>query len=251
VDLEAAEADGGVCLVLVSRGGRIAPGAGYTCEEPAPFDAADGGQGEHSVALNYQERVDEQPWFSAERGFEPLPGEEARDADGDSGAFISHGPSDAPPDTVEETREDDKRAASEGDTAPRGTRAYVPKRSGGAAVVLRSETVEDRQRRGALVGRRPILVFGSVGDHRIDRIPDQVDEIERFRRIRQKRRRVFGPLDIFDAKFDQDRFQKHPEDVFYQYRIPPGSFGRDAHGRDLDQALPIDRDIEGQIEQSE
>jgi hypothetical protein len=203
----------GLCLIVASvGGGKLAPGMGYVCETPLVVSTADGRLDfetkDASVTLSFERNVDQQPWYSAERGFDQAEAAETGDEQS-AGEFFSYRAPSPPEDVrgVQTRRQErgDQHRSRMGDRDQRRIYAYPDQR---------------------MVIYTPGYLPGFFFDG------DRVD-VDRFRQRRLERRRIFGPLDGFDAKFNQDMFESHPEGVFYNQPIPPGYFGRDAFGRDL------------------
>lgn len=210
----------GVCVIASSEGGKLAPGMGYVCPKPLVVEVTgaklDWQKKDTAVALRFERQVDQQPWYTAERGFEG-----AADAQGGvdtEGDFVVYrAPS--PPETVGGARDVSRR--------------YQTDRPGYIDRDYRRPSAPGYPAQGMVIytpGYLPGLYF--------DR--DRFD-FDRFRQRRLQARRFFGPLDIFDSKFDQDMFSTHPEDVFGGSRLPPGYFGRDAFGRGLRRGFDVPR----------
>jgi hypothetical protein len=210
----------GLCLVVANvDGGEIAPGMGYVCETPlvvsGTFGRVDLERTDASVALRFERHVEQQPWFTAQRGFDQ--------ATATAGTVQAEGPffSYRAPSPPEEVQTEADRRSYDRHTRDRHTRNKTDQRRrddhgyliyGGGAYV-------------------PGLTTGTFGRDRFT--------VDRFRQRRLRQRRMFGPIGGFDASFDQDLFETHPEDVFYNYPITPGYFGRDAFGRDLRRGFGV------------
>lgn len=225
----------GVCLVAATEGGQLAPGMGYICEDPVEITVDDGRiefeVESATVALRLEQNIDEASWFSPDFGFDTtMASAEARvDEDGEQQGFVVYEQppardTQAPSDRAQRDRTQQRRY---GDQTPR--------------IVIRMDRPRDDFRDYARYegyGYYQPFYFDPTFLPRSRFNRSARGRIDRFRQQRLERRRIFGPLDPFDARFNQDMFTRHPEDVFYRFRIPPGHFGRDAFGRPLQQTAP-------------
>ncbi|MFP4601116.1 MAG: hypothetical protein ACLFVJ_22905 [Persicimonas sp.] len=220
----------GVCLVAATEGGQLAPGTGYICEDPVEITVEDGridlAVESAAVALRLEPNIDEASWFSPEFGFETtMASARARvDEDGEQQGFVVH---EQPPARDTQAQREQTQQQGDGDQAPR--------------IVIRMDRPPDDFRDYAGYdgyGYYQPFYFDPRFLPRSRFHGSVRGSIDRFRQRRLERRRIFGPLDPFDARFNQDMFTDHPEDVFYRFRIPPGHFGRDAFGRPLQQTAP-------------
>lgn len=217
--MSAGARDLGLCLIAATEGGRLAPGMGYICETPVTVStdgtSYDWKSSDASVTLKYERQVDEQPFYTAARGFVQATQSEAQvDTAGD---FIVYR---APTSPIAAERE----------------RARQRRAQRGA------KSARDRRHRRMVRSPYYSAPYGyNFGQGTISGFSDRFDRFDRFGRFgadifRQRRFQAgqfFGPFDSFDSRFNEDMFSPHPDDAFYSFPITPGPFGRDAFGHDL------------------
>jgi hypothetical protein len=248
----------GVCAVAVSQGGRLAPGMGYRCGDMLPLERTEEGlelrAQDATVSMSFEPQLDERSWFRSEIGFSGPLVDSGEDDDAEAEEFFVHRAPHRPaaqpdrPRAKPHEQRGSERYGPEHSTNRHRTHPFARRRDhrvppfarrNGDRVAPFSRDTDRRIPPHARYDSR-FYGFGSGIGGFPRRVTPRRFRVDRFRQRRLDRRRIFGPLDVFDSKFDQDMFSDHPDDVFYRFRTPPGHFGRDAFGRPLDDGFGPD-----------
>lgn len=222
----------GVCLVAMTEGGHLAPGMGYICDQPISVAVSQPNfswkKTDARVSMRYERHVDEQPWFGPKTGFVQTLAAAEQAAPATEGAFVAW---EAPQPPTPVARVGEPRLHQ---------RDYDYERLQAERMQEMRECEDCEYPYGYGYGYYGLPY---VADYYRSgfMVPGARYSFDRFRQRQLDRSRMFPPTFGFDAQFNHDMFTTHPDDVFYNFPVTPGYFGRDAFGRSLDHGFTSPR----------